>query len=155
MEFNLNDKNNLNPDLNNLKNYNENEGDIRKKKIEEWNSNPDVKKAGVMAIDISKYQIIKILALLGILSLVGIAISLGVFAYVAWNDGTLLSPASSMTCGNTNVSVEPMSCPPCPACNVNLKCPEDTKQNITCPSCICNPVIEFYNYGTNTTNTSQ
>jgi hypothetical protein len=122
------------------------EEERKRQRISSWNNKPEVKESGIEAIDKDntlpvpkrKFQLMKILTIVGIVSLIGILLIGAVFAYLAW-DGKL-KDATSLVCGNTNVTVVPAeinlqptncgdcNCPnlSCPADNIRLYCRNET-----------------------------
>lgn len=122
-------------------NYNQigspNSSEQKERQIGEWNNLPEVKKAGVKAIDITKeteignnkYRLLYFLAIVGVLGLLGLGIGGGYLGYSAWT-GKL-----NATISNICSPVIP-SCPaavPCPTCNNNCG-----TTNVTCPIPIVN-----------------
>lgn len=112
--------------------------DNRKKdeQIRRWNEEPMVKKNGIRAIDTEKetvignkkYAWIKSTSIIGVIALIIIAGAGGIFAYLAWNDGTLLSPIeviNNVTCGDTVI-------PECPSI---IECPIMECPNVQCGAC--------------------
>ena len=112
----------------------------KKKYIEEWNNKPEIKNNNIQAIDIdkgipirkTKQGFIKFFTLTGIIALLIIAGALGTFAYLAWQDGTLLENPAKLICGNTTVQFdegtikcEATSC----VCEPNVSCPEQIDYN--------------------------
>jgi hypothetical protein len=101
-EFNLNNKENLNPSLGDKLSKED-----KKELISKWNKNPINKENQIKAIN-TEYSWLKNM---GIFFLIIISLTAGVFAYLAWKDGTLLNPASNcvtspVDCGNTTIGFE-------------------------------------------------
>jgi len=138
-EFNLNDKNNLNPDVPKFKPLPtevpiETKGSITKEEqINHWNNKPEIKNNKIKAIDTEVYdeikkgnhKLIKFLSVIGIIALLVIAGSVGMFAYLAYTDGTLLEKPLELVCGDNT-------------CGENNCVNECNKicGNVTCGDCI-------------------
>ena len=114
VEINLNDPNNLNPTIQ------------KEEMIKKWNENPEVKKNGIEAIDTKRYNkiskpelnLLQILSVLGIVSLIIIAGSVG---YSVYKNGSLIPPLiSNQNCEAQTVNIDQGICPTCPS----LDCPE-------------------------------
>ena len=125
----LNNPKNLNPSIENKM-----EKKQREKQIDEWNKQPEIKKQNIEAIDKNKFRkisvselgLLNILAIFGTISLIILAGSAGIYAYIVWQDGTLIPEF---------------------ICSQNVSLSEGT---IRCESQVCNPTLtcesqELYN----------
>ena len=83
-------------------------------------------------VTLKKYGWMKFFTTLGIIALIIIAGAVALFAYLAYNDGTLLSEPSSLICGNTTLNVEPTTCPSLPAIPSCPTCPKCPEVNVYC-----------------------
>ncbi len=123
MVLDLNNPNNLNPDI--PKAFPDGTAKLslpdKKKVMKEWNNKPYIKQNKIKAVDISEFEIIKKVAYIGVGAAVVIAIAFAVFAYIAWEDGTLQDPA--MICGNTTIGFDEGSVQ-CGACDPTFTCPD-------------------------------
>lgn len=111
--------------------------------IEEWNNKPEVKLNNIEAIDKNKkkpvkkerYKLLMFLAIIGTIALLIIAGAVGIFGYIAYQDGTFINPIA-LTCGNTTLNVESTTCPEYPSINIP-----------SCPSCqVTCPDVNIKNY---------
>ena len=134
--MNLNDRNNLNPTI-----------DEKEKVISEWNNKPEIKQNGIEAIDKTKYKKIRnselkvmhVLGMFGVLALLIIACSVGYSVYVS---GSLVPKfLTNMTCEAPIINLDKgicpsttcdcpeipdCNCPVCPDCNVRTYCGNET-----------------------------
>lgn len=95
----------------------------REELMKDWNDEPKVKRLGIKAVKKINYNILIFFGVVGILI---IALSLGVYSWLAYKDGTLLPKPSLFTCGNISIS-----CPQIPAC------PQQNCPSINCPDVVC------------------
>ena len=127
-EFNLNNPNNLNPDINQpMYQPLKKEGIIK-----EFNNRPKVKNRKIKAIDTEKSSeisnkslgFLKLFSILGILAIIILAGGVGTYVYILYNDGTTLNPIE-MVCSdvNLNTTCGDNNCPDIPKCpDCNLEC---------------------------------
>jgi hypothetical protein len=137
MEYNLNDSNNLNPQIKN------------DELISKWNETPEVKEKGIKAIDTKKrididkrkFDIIIFMAFIGVIGMLIIAGAVCFYCYMLHQDGTMLNPVE-LVCGNTSIIVPDTNNCPVP---VIPACPSLTCPDVTCGNTTYNPVIKIYN----------
>jgi len=90
------------------------------KRIDLWNSDEKVRDLGIKAVKIKRYRWLYFLAIVGVILLFIIAICISLFAYIAYEDGSLRD-VISFGCGNVSVNIAPTDCnfpviPKCPDC---------------------------------------
>lgn len=109
--------------------------------IKKFEENKTAKSNGIRAIDETKdrpikkkkYNLLMVLSVLGVISLFGFLTIGGVFAYLAWNDGTL---KDTFICPDLNINENAIKCESaqCPACPevVIPACPEPADVRVYC-----------------------